>query len=1541
MLVAIAILAISQNLYAQTWIDVTDAYIVNPRFDNDDITTGWLGTTFSANGPKENAEHYQKEYDSYQTLTGLTPGKYRVSVSAFFRSGSASDDYNHYNSVDPSQYQKAFLYATPSKGKATTPIALLASGATATNLGGEISIVGNGLYEPNNMEAAYYWFNAGYYVNSVEVEVGSDGELTIGINQSEQVTSGSGNSYNWICLDNWKIEYYGEPVDASSVSIGTNKITMTVNEVHQFAATILPDNALYRKVIWTSSNPNVAIVDTNGKVTGLAHGTATITATTIDGTNLTSSCEITVTDNAGTANSLIINEIMQENIDMFVDPSWNYGGWVELYNPTNISENIGLYWVSDDPNNLKKAKLPLKIGSVPAKGFFTLWFDHFDTRKDVGENWLNTQVNMKLDPDGGTIYISDTEGNLIVKQDYPAAIMRTSYARKTDGGSEWGYTGNPTPTATNTTSIFAYQQLDDPVVDKNGCLFEGTLQICVNIPEGAHLMYTTNGKTPNSQSSESLDGLFNINKTTVYRFRLFKDGYLPSNVVTRSYIYKDKDYYMPVISLVTNPNNLYDNTIGIYVTGTNGKTANQDYTKRNFNMEWDRPANFEFMENKEVTFNQEVNIAINGGWSRKYEPRSFKIKADKEYGIGDLQYTFFEDKAFNKNKTLLLRNGGNDNYNKYRLKDAALQTLVRQSGFKLNLQSYRPAHVFINGKYFAMLNIREPSNKHYAYANYGIDTDEIDAFEICVDSGYVQKDGTMKAFYEWYSLSAKADDPLAYEQICDRVDIDDYINYMAFKLYLYDWDWPHNNTKGFRDRNDGKFHFVIYDLDNCVDWSNGQTNTNIFTSFADKQTYTFYSIPELYGLRKTAEIKLVTIFLNMLKNEEFKKKFIDTYCIVGGSVFGDEQEITNTVTQMAEYIKTALSWEGNDPTGTGKEQAKGIINAVTGNYRSKMSDVIKAYSTFGLTNTTAQQLKISTNIPAGSITYNGIEVPRAKFNGYVFAPVTLQTSAPAGYEFVGWKELDSTNEKVENLVANGTSWKYHTISLDDVNWFGTNYDDSSWNSSKAPFGYASGTKYMATNAATTLSKTTTFYVRKSFTLTQAPKGNQTFVFNYSVDDGCIVYVNGIEIGSYHLNSGSKFSNTTQSQNSSWYESDTPATGKISIDKSLLHNGTNVVAVEIHNCSSSSSDIWFDGSLTVTTQNDGTDDYAYVSTQEQYTIPTSGNYNVQAVYKKLSDAELLAAKATPIKINEVSAANSVSVNEFFKKADWIELYNTTDDTLNVAGMYISNNAKQTKMYQIPIDADVNTKIPANGHLVVWCDKLKSTSRIHTSFKLDAEGGTIVITDKDEKWADTLNYCAHTGTMSVGRYPDGGIKIYTMTDPTINSSNHIGSDDSLYTKEPDYIAEDVNRDGIVDTQDVLQIYEFIKNSSICNKNTPEDVNGDGHVDTQDVIKVYDYMLAGASGNTVKELNDIVDAIAALNVNKGIRMIYDNGYIIINGIKAGNTKLEVYTSTGILSKNESLNIKNGQTAVYVGNLPSGTYITRVKNADSDACSCKFIIK
>ena len=270
---------------------------------------------------------------------------------------------------------------------------------------------------------------------------------------------------------------------------------------------------------------------------------------------------------------LVINELMASNAGEVMSPATNFDSWIELYNPGEEAVNLKGMYLSDDATNLMRWKMPNNIGTVPGKGYKIIW---------LGSDYIKSnQAPFKLDCDGGTIYLSDNNGVLVTSLDYPEAMSRTSYARKTDGGDEWGWTAMATPGATNATAIFASDRLPQPVVYQGSQLFKDSLSIKVDIPEGTVLMYTTDGSVPtndvpadstdvSTSSRQSLDGLFTINETANFVFRLFRDGCLPSVPVTRSYIKTDVSYTIPIVSIVGDERYFTDPTWGIDVKGING-----------------------------------------------------------------------------------------------------------------------------------------------------------------------------------------------------------------------------------------------------------------------------------------------------------------------------------------------------------------------------------------------------------------------------------------------------------------------------------------------------------------------------------------------------------------------------------------------------------------------------------------------------------------------------------------------------------------------------------------------------------------------------------------------------------------------------------------------------------------------------------------------------------------------------------------------------------------------------------------------------------
>lgn len=92
---------------------------------------------------------------------------------------------------------------------------------------------------------------------------------------------------------NTALEAQAEATPATGVSVTPATATVRVGKTATIKAIVTPDDATDKTVTWTSSDDTVATVDSNGVVTGVKEGTATITATTTDG-GFTATCEVTV-----------------------------------------------------------------------------------------------------------------------------------------------------------------------------------------------------------------------------------------------------------------------------------------------------------------------------------------------------------------------------------------------------------------------------------------------------------------------------------------------------------------------------------------------------------------------------------------------------------------------------------------------------------------------------------------------------------------------------------------------------------------------------------------------------------------------------------------------------------------------------------------------------------------------------------------------------------------------------------------------------------------------------------------------------------------------------------------------------------------------------------------------------------------------------------------------------------------------------------------------------------------------------------------------
>jgi hypothetical protein len=197
-------------------------------------------------------------------------------------------------------------------------------------------------------------------------------------------------------------------------------------------------------------------------------------------------------------------------------------------------------------------------------------------------------------------------------------------------------------------------------------------------------------------------------------------------------------------------------------------------------------------------------------------------------------------------------------------------------------------------------------------------------------------------------------------------------------------------------------------------------------------------------------------------------------------------------------------------------------------------------------------------------------IPLPAFSGVLRVALTNPQNADfTGTSQLFFQILPSGNA---TLVAKGAVWKY----LDDgVNqftaWREPGFDDSIWPSGLGPFGYGDGAEGTTLRPTTVSPFPLTYYFRTRFSLADTSNIG-SLLFNIRRDDGLVAFLNGFEVfrmnmpATNPINYGT-FASTSVADEVSYF----PTNGSAA----HLVTGTNVLAVELHQQSSTSGDAHFD------------------------------------------------------------------------------------------------------------------------------------------------------------------------------------------------------------------------------------------------------------------------------------------------------------------------------------------------------------------------------
>lgn len=591
--------------------------------------------------------------------------------------------------------------------------------------------------------------------------------------------------------------------------------------------------------------------------------------------------------------------------------------------------------------------------------------------------------------------------------------------------------------------------------------YSGEISLTISCADSnAKIYYTLDGSKPTAESTPyngSAIRLTDKSKTGNVLSKINKvnpsGDYFPTERVTKcnvvravavlsngEMIYNNATYFvdvdrdaqfeqLPIISMFTDSDNLFDYEKGIYVMGKayddwiavdpSNKYKEGWQQEGNFSQKgkaWEREALIEYMPaDGSKGFSQDVGIRIMGAASRRSMQKSFRIIAREDYGKKNIKYDLIPGNVrsdgsglVEQYKSFVIRNGGNDN-DFAKVRDPYLQSLVANRTF--DTQQTTPCYVFIDGEFWGMYTITEDYSSHYIQNNYGIDDNDV----VVVKRGEVDdgEDSDVDLYREMFDFICYNDmsDAANYKKAGEMLDLQNFAEYLSFMLYIYNQDsiFEGNNWSMWRSRTvnpdnayaDGKWRMLAFDTEYSTD------------IYGDGNGYKTNNISGVVNgeVKSSGDNRRPKDLLrSLLKNDEFKAMFINTLCDMRNVDF----EMTRAVTALDSIVKLykngALKtynrfgpdWVARyNPEGHYIERTSVLKTFMKGRYVFFV-DMIK--DSFSLGN--AGSLVISQyDMNKGNVKVNNTELLTDTFEGAYFSecPVTISAKAKDGSKFKEFK----------------------------------------------------------------------------------------------------------------------------------------------------------------------------------------------------------------------------------------------------------------------------------------------------------------------------------------------------------------------------------------------------------------------------------------------------------------------------------------------------------------------------------------------------------
>ena len=596
--------------------------------------------------------------------------------------------------------------------------------------------------------------------------------------------------------------------------------------------------------------------------------------------------------------------------------------WVELHNSTGSAVSLAGYGISNNPKNPAKWVFP-DISIEP--GEYLLLYATGSADKAQKKN---LKLNFCISSTGEALFFFDPNGKLIDK--LSAGRMKSGQSYGRDGSDNRFYYAEPTPGAQNGKGYEGITQL--PAFSVTPGIYDNAVTVAITAGEGETIRYTTDCTTPNA-SSELYSGELSISKNSVIRAAAFRDGYLSGDVATATYLFRSDgvNHALPVVTLVTDPDNLWNSKTGIYATGDQFDPDAASYadtlksatyyqakfaTEEQVDTIWEKPAAFSlFDDNGKQVFAQNVGIRIAGSFGRGRAQKGFNVIARKEYGKGSMEYPFFENRPYKEYKAVVLRAGAQDQ-NRSKIRDELASGLLEGTDINILYQAYRPTVLYLNGEYWGVYFLKEKRNRFFVAQHENTENN----VDLAIGKGFKQRtygdNSDWVSLYE-YATSHDLSSAEAYAYVSERMDVDSFRDYMIAEIYNGNTDtynFQYYRLKG------GKWKFIFYDF--CWGFQSPGHETLAFR------------------MGKTpSDVCSAKLFAAMLQNKGWRDSFCRRFGELLNTAFAPER-VSALIDELYGYVEPEIKRERekfNKDTFMGVKQP----NTNLGTYEGFQSEISK------------------------------------------------------------------------------------------------------------------------------------------------------------------------------------------------------------------------------------------------------------------------------------------------------------------------------------------------------------------------------------------------------------------------------------------------------------------------------------------------------------------------------------------------------------------------------------------------------------------------